>query len=314
MTIEQMKMILYVAEMSSINQAARRLFISQPALSKSIQAAERELGQPLFERSKTGMQPTDYGRIFCGAARNIVENYERIKHLSVERIQWDYPVLRVNTCPIRFAGLAFAQISRKYAMSASELRFVSSSSSVCVDDVAKGIGDVGLISVTVPMREEIIAELEKVGVCYTPLKQFDPAITVSYDSPLASHSGNTIQREDLAELTLFSIHEDLPVFERMNQEILQMLGMDTAQYTIYYDPRAGLSDLIRPNEFRCNLDSERVYRTMGERNRLLDGARVFHLSPTPFRFEVGIIQRVDSTYNMLVNEYIDMLWEITGVE
>ena len=72
MTIDQMKMILYVAEMSSANQAARRLFISQPALSKSIQAAERELGQPLFERSKSGMQPTDYGRIFCGAARNMV--------------------------------------------------------------------------------------------------------------------------------------------------------------------------------------------------------------------------------------------------
>ena len=311
MTIDQMKMILYVAEMSSVNQAARRLFISQPALSKSIQAAERELGQPLFERSKSGMQPTDYGRIFCGAARNMVESFERVKHLSVESVQWDYPVLRVNTCPLRFAGLAFAKISKKYA---SELRFVSSSSSVCVEDVAKGFSDVGLISVTVPMREEIVAELEKVGVSYTPLKQFDPAITVSYDSPLASHSGNTVQREDLADLTLFSIHEDLPVFEAMNQEILRMLGLDTAQYTIYYDPRAGLSDLIRPNEFRCNLDSESIYHTMGERNRLLDGARVFHLSPTPFRFEVGIIQRVDSAYNMLVNEYIDMLWEIAGDE
>lgn len=310
MTIEQMKMILLVAETASINKAARRLFISQPALSKSIQAAERELGQPLFERSNSGMTPTDYGRIFCNAARNIVENYDLVKRLTVENLQWDYPVLRVSTCPIRFAGVAFAKIFSKYAMSATDFRFISSSASVCVNDVAKEASDIGVISVLAPVKDQILAELDKVHLSYLPLRQFDPAITVSYKSPLADKPGNTIQQKDLAALTLFSIYEELPVFERMNQEILGMLGMDTSQYTVYYDPRAGMSDLIRPYEFRCNLDTEQIYRALGIQNHLLDCARVFHLEPVPFRFEVGLIQRVDREPNALVNEYIDYLWKI----
>lgn len=310
MTIEQMKMILHVAETASVNQAARRLFISQPALSKSIQAAERELGQPLFQRSKMGVKPTEYGRIFCNMARNVVESYERVRNLSVESVQWDYPTLRVSTSPIRFAGLAFLEIVKKYSMSATEMCYLSSSSSMCINDVAKENSDIGLITGIVPMRDEIIAELDKVGIFYTPLAQFDPAIVVPYNSPLANISGNILELKDLSKLNLFSIYEELPVLEKVNQTVLDLLGLETAQHTLYYDPRAGLTDLIPANEFRCNLDSTRLYQAMGERNHLLDGARTFRLAQPPFRFEVGIIQRMDGKYNMLVNEYIEKLLEI----
>lgn len=310
MTIEQMKMILAVAQTGSANKAAQRLFISQPALSKAIQAAERELGQPLFTRSKTGMCLTDYGEVFCRTAKGITENYDYVRQLSVENVSWNYPSLRVNTVPIRFAGLVFAEIARKYAMTASQLRYVSSSASVCVGDVSRGSSDVGLLSIALPFKEQVLGELQKISLQYVPLWQFEPVITVSRRSPLGRRSGGTIQLQDLTGLALFSIYEELPLFERMNEVVLELLGLDTAQYTLYYDSSSGLTDYIRPNEFRCNLDTESIYHTFGERNHLLDTSKTFRLAPVPFYFEVGYIRRVDAEQNPAVTEYIDWLKEI----
>lgn len=310
MTIDQMKMILCVAEVSSISQAAQQLFISQPALSKSIRAAERELGQALFERSKIGIQPTEFGKIFCETARSIVDSYEHIKELTVERLHWDFPTLRVSACPLRHAGWAFAQVAHKYALSAAELRFVSSSSSDCVNAVAKGESDVGIISVAVPVRDQVLAELDKVGITYQPLVQMDPLIVVSKESPLAQKTDQIVCLEDLKKMTLFSIYEELPVFEKMNEEILSILGLDTAQQTVYYDPRAGLSDLFRPNEFRCNLDGSYMYEKTGTRHTLLDAGKKFRLDPVPFRFEVGILQRKNAELNALAEEYISELQSV----
>ncbi len=307
MTIEQMKMILCVAETASVSQAAHQLFISQPALSKSIQAAERELGQPLFERNSFGVEPTDYGKIFCGTARTIVDSYEQVKSLTIERLHWDFPVLRVSACPLRHAGWVFHEVTQKYAMSASELRFVSSSSSDCIKAIAKGESDVGLISVALPCKKQILTELDKVDIDYQVLTQMDPLIVVSKESPLASLDSDTVPLDALKKMTLFSIYEELPVFEKMNEVILEILGLDTAQQTVYYDSRAGLSDLIRPNEFRCNLDGSYMYEKTGTRLTLLDVGKKFRLSPTPFRFEVGILQRRDAEPNTLVEEFITKL-------
>lgn len=312
MTIEQMKMILYVAESASVNQAARRLFISQPALSKAIQAAERELGQPLFERSKTGMEPTEYGSVFCNTARSIVDSYERVKHLAVESAHLEYLSLRVSSCPMKFAGMAFAELFSKYAINASELRFVAKSSAACVNDLVEGASDIGLINIITPMRDEVLVELDKAELRYTTLREFDPAIVISRDSILSHPNGGVIRCEDLAEMTLFSIYQELSVFERMDREILRLMGLNPTRYVTYYDPRAGLHNIIRPNEFRCTLDSKDIYQALGECNQLFEGVRTLRLASPPFRIEVGTIQRIDAPRNALVDEYIDRLRAFTG--
>ncbi|MEU9800918.1 LysR family transcriptional regulator [Streptomyces sp. NPDC051000] len=51
-----------VAEEGSLTGAARRLFVSQPALTKQIRRLEDDLGVPLFARSRSGMALTEAGR------------------------------------------------------------------------------------------------------------------------------------------------------------------------------------------------------------------------------------------------------------
>ena len=69
MTVQQLKYILKVAEVGSINEAAKLLFISQPSLSNSIKETEKEAGITIFLRSRTGITLTKDGAEFLGYAR-----------------------------------------------------------------------------------------------------------------------------------------------------------------------------------------------------------------------------------------------------
>ena len=60
MTVQQLKYILKVAEVGSITEAAKLLFISQPSLSNSIKETEKEAGITIFLRSRTGITLTIY--------------------------------------------------------------------------------------------------------------------------------------------------------------------------------------------------------------------------------------------------------------
>jgi DNA-binding transcriptional LysR family regulator len=68
---------LAVADAGSFSRAARELGVSQPALSQSVRALERETGLTLFERGREGASLTDAGRKLLHAAeqaRSLLED------------------------------------------------------------------------------------------------------------------------------------------------------------------------------------------------------------------------------------------------
>lgn len=60
-----------IAEAGSLTAAARRLGLTQPALSKQLKRLEQQLGVPVFKRSLRGVQPTEYGDALLPRARAI---------------------------------------------------------------------------------------------------------------------------------------------------------------------------------------------------------------------------------------------------
>ena len=73
MNINQIKQVLTVAEERNFTNAAKKLFISQPSLSKSIKLLEEELGIKLFERNP--IKPTYAGEIFISKAKKILSEF-----------------------------------------------------------------------------------------------------------------------------------------------------------------------------------------------------------------------------------------------
>jgi LysR family transcriptional regulator, nitrogen assimilation regulatory protein len=65
MDLNQLEHFLRVAELGSINRAARELGLSQPALSRSLSQLEHDLGQQLVVRCRTGVTITEAGSILA---------------------------------------------------------------------------------------------------------------------------------------------------------------------------------------------------------------------------------------------------------
>lgn len=64
MELRQLESFLAVAQEGNVTRAAKKLYTTQPALSRQIQRLEEELGAPLFDRSKRGMRLTTVGETF----------------------------------------------------------------------------------------------------------------------------------------------------------------------------------------------------------------------------------------------------------
>ena len=72
LTLDQMRVLIAVAETGSFSAAARRLKRVQSAISQAVQAMETTLGVPLFDRTRKTPTLTDAGASIVGDARAIV--------------------------------------------------------------------------------------------------------------------------------------------------------------------------------------------------------------------------------------------------
>lgn len=79
MEIDQLRYFLGVAERGNFTRAAEELKISQPALSRSIQKLEDELGQPVFERKTRSVALTEAGVLLQSRAQQIMSLIEDTK-------------------------------------------------------------------------------------------------------------------------------------------------------------------------------------------------------------------------------------------
>lgn len=78
MTLVQLKHLITLAETGSFSRSAEALFLTQPALSRSIRALEDELGQPLFDRLGRRSELTPFGRAMAVRARQVLNDADAL--------------------------------------------------------------------------------------------------------------------------------------------------------------------------------------------------------------------------------------------
>lgn len=79
MDSRSLRIFLSVVEHGNISRAAAASHITQPALTKSLQRLENELGVKLFERSASGTLPTAFGRALVQHASTVVGDTQRLR-------------------------------------------------------------------------------------------------------------------------------------------------------------------------------------------------------------------------------------------
>ena len=82
MKLSTLEYFLVLAESQSINQAAQKLYITQPCLTRAIQSFEKEIGVQLFYRAKSGIRLTEAGEKILPEVRDVVKYWQSWKDLS----------------------------------------------------------------------------------------------------------------------------------------------------------------------------------------------------------------------------------------
>lgn len=80
MDLRKLRHIIALYEEGSFVKAAERVHLTQPALSRSVQALEADLGLSLFDRTRDGVRATAAGRQFVERARAIERSLSVFQH------------------------------------------------------------------------------------------------------------------------------------------------------------------------------------------------------------------------------------------
>jgi LysR family transcriptional regulator, hydrogen peroxide-inducible genes activator len=82
MTLVELRFLVTLSQTRHFGRAAELCNVTQSALSMAIRKLEEELDVLLFERSKSGIQPTQMGEQIIGQAKLVVSQADRIKALA----------------------------------------------------------------------------------------------------------------------------------------------------------------------------------------------------------------------------------------
>ena len=146
MTLTQLKYVITVANAGSINEAARRLFLSQPSLSSAVRELEEEIGVDIFRRTNRGISVTPKGEEFIGYARQVVEQYELVesKYIAKEKTKKKFSVSMQH---YTFAVHAFVEMVKQFGMDEYEFAVHETKTYDVIEDVKNFRSEIGILYV-----------------------------------------------------------------------------------------------------------------------------------------------------------------------
>ncbi|MGO4106236.1 LysR family transcriptional regulator [Paenibacillus sp. YAF4_2] len=238
MTLQQLKYIIEVANRGSINEAAKRLFISQPTLSNAIKDLEEELQLAIFERSNKGISLSKEGVEFLSYARQVVEQAELLesRYLNAKPSPQHFSV---STQHYAFAVNAFVSLVQEYGQEEYELSLRETKTYEIIEDVKSLRSEIGILYLNEFNGKVINKLLKDSNLQFTSLFTAKPHIFISIKNPLAKQKKVTI--DQLEEYPYLSFDQGEYNSFHFAEEILSTLSH---KKSIRVNDRATLFNLL----------------------------------------------------------------------
>jgi DNA-binding transcriptional LysR family regulator len=167
MELRELKGFVAVVEEGGMSAAARRLHVSQSALSQTINSLERELGVKLLVRSSTGVRPTAAGQTFLTEARAVLTRYNQALRTMAGYTTEGNGVIRLGI-PLELPAAVLPQTLSTFATECPDVRVVPKHLSTTAQFAALRGGelDVGLVRELPPGPEldSMLVVREKLGI------------------------------------------------------------------------------------------------------------------------------------------------------
>lgn len=175
MNLRHLTIFKTVCEEGSITGAAKRLSMTQPAISHTINELEESVGAPLFNRISRKVVINENGRFYLSKVIPLLELYQELE--SCAGVLHRQAPLRVGAC-VTLASYMLPLVAARFAASNPEiqLKITVSNSADITAKLLKNQLDIGLIEGTVANEQ-----LEKIAFSSYPL-----AVICAPGHPLAN--------------------------------------------------------------------------------------------------------------------------------
>lgn len=159
MTLQQLAYFAAVAETRHFTRAAQASHVAQPSLSRQVHALERELGAPLFSRTRGNVALTPAGEALLPLARRILADTETARTEVLELVGLRRGRLRLGATPSLCVTLV-ADVLRRFHDSypGIELEVTENGSRDLVRQLDQGELDVALVIVPASGADERLVE------------------------------------------------------------------------------------------------------------------------------------------------------------
>jgi LysR family transcriptional regulator for metE and metH len=217
--LRHLKTLLALAECGSVSQAAKRVFLTQSALSHQLKALEDHYGLALFERKTQPLRFTPAGERLLALAREVSGLVAGAERDMARLREGEAGELRIAVeCHTCFDWLMPAMDAFRQHWPAVELDIVSGFHADPVGLLLTRRADLAICSEAEPQD----------GVVYQPLFAYEMVLIMAKDHPLAAKP--VWQADDLASETL--IHYPVPdVMLDLVRKVLKPAGVNPARRT-----------------------------------------------------------------------------------
>lgn len=201
MELRTLRYFLTVVQEGNITNAAKRLHVTQPTLSRQLADLEKELGRQLYIRRHAGIIPTEHGVMLANYAESIIDLAEKAEadiSLPAKTVAGSVHIAAGETKAMRYLTSAMMRIREQYP--GVDFQLYSGTTAELMDGLVRG-------------QYDFLLECDLQAHANLNLLELpDPDIwglVVRRDDPLATRS--TVQVEDVLDRKLITSRQGVKV-------------------------------------------------------------------------------------------------------
>lgn len=201
MDIRQLKAFVAIAEEKTFTAGAKRLNVTQAAVSMQIRQLEDEIGLPLFNRTPRRVILTQAGESLIKRARKILREHDTALAELAEMAGAEHGRLRIGSASAMFATTQLPAILEKLKkrFGQAEISVISGTSQRLVEKILHGEIDIAFVSLPVEnsnVETELLFSDEIVAIAHPDRdisggKQIDAETLAAQPLILGEKGGNT---------------------------------------------------------------------------------------------------------------------------
>ena len=204
MNITELRYLVAIMKWGSVSAAAKQLYAAQPNVSKALKNLEEEYGLRIFERSSTGMIPTEQGKRFIRQAQRVLQQVDELEQEAHQ--QRSCAELRVVLTHATYASYAAVDyLEQAASIERLHIHIREGGSMEALDHVLRQGYHLALLRYAVEDDEHYTHYCARRGLKMEPIMDFEYSLLTNRDGPLARKA-----IRDLSELDKYMeiLHDD----------------------------------------------------------------------------------------------------------